>query len=411
MAQDIVQGLFGIDPDLLRQNRLNQLENSAFRMAQLDPFQRATMGMYQAGGMLGGAAAQGLGMVHPAEEQARMAEQAISGIDPNNPDSILERAQQIQDPRLKLRLAQYAQGLRAQQQQLQSEAEKVALGERKQDFQEQQIFDLRKMEAEARIRQNDERIKDARTTAEERIALMRESNQIKMALGQMANALSQQKAASKAEEPKKLSFTDARSIDRSFKAAESANPALQLLDSADQLYGKYESNRAEPILGGAARIGAALGMNKERAADYEMASQIAKDLGVIKLGLIGGSDTERELQVAIDTSPSPDKTVEANRRIIANQRRAIQVLQAEPDFKTEWVNKHGSLTAIDKATGETFGKAWRKYQKENFKTVDTGKKADDKAVPAGVPTGSKLVGKTPDGKPVYQSPDGKKWVQ
>lgn len=32
------------------------------------------------------------------------------------------------------------------------------------------------------------------------------------------------------------------------------------------------------------------------------------------------------------------------------------------------------------------------------------------ALPAGIPAGSKLIGKTPDGKSVYQSPDGKKWV-
>lgn len=31
--------------------------------------------------------------------------------------------------------------------------------------------------------------------------------------------------------------------------------------------------------------------------------------------------------------------------------------------------------------------------------------------PAGIPAGSKVIGKTPDGKDVYQSPDGKKWVE
>jgi len=31
-------------------------------------------------------------------------------------------------------------------------------------------------------------------------------------------------------------------------------------------------------------------------------------------------------------------------------------------------------------------------------------------VPAGIPAGSNIIGKSPDGKDVYQSPDGKKWV-
>jgi hypothetical protein len=288
----------------------------------------------------------------------------------SSPESIMQRAQQVTDPRLKMQLQMLAQQKMAERQKMQAEAAKNALAERKQDFTEKEAFDLKKMEAEARIRQNDQRIADARTTAQERMELQRENNQIKMLLGTMANSIAQQKVSAKANEPMKLSATDARSIDRSMKSSESANSALQLLDSAEQLYGKYESSRTEPIMGGLARVGAAFGGNKERAADYETAQQIAKDLGVIKLGLIGGSDTERELQVAIDTSPSPDKTVETNKRIIANQRRAIEVLQAEPDFKTEWVNKHGSLTAIDKASGDTYGKAWRKYQKEAFKPID-----------------------------------------
>lgn len=168
-----------------------------------------------------------------------------------------------------------------------------------------------------------------------------------------------------------ISNVDARSIDKSIATSSGANSALQLLDEADALYGKYSSGRAEPILGPVGRIGAAVGIGDEsKVTDYETAGRIAKDLGVIKLGLIGGSDTERELQVAIDTSPSPDKLPATNKIIIANQRRAIEILQAEPDFKTEWVNKYGSLSRLGD-NGEPYGKAWRKYQKDNFKPVMT----------------------------------------
>lgn len=170
-----------------------------------------------------------------------------------------------------------------------------------------------------------------------------------------------------AQPKSKISTSDARSIDRSAKMSESSNSALGLLNQADLLYGKYNSSRAEPILGKASRLAAAVGIgDPKRASDYEIGEQISKDLGVIKLGLIGGSDTERELQVAIDTSPSPDKTVETNKKIIENSRRAIEILQAEPDFKSEWVEKNGSLLAKDIETGERYGSAWRKYQRENF---------------------------------------------
>src|SRR3990167_2822001 len=169
---------------------------------------------------------------------------------------------------------------------------------------------------------------------------------------------------------RRISTIDAKSIDRSLEKASGANAGIQLLDQADALYEKYDTDVAEPILGGMSRAAAAIGLgDKTRAADYETAGSIAKDLGIIKLGLIGGSDTERELITAIDTSPSPDKLPATNRAIIANQRRAIEILQSEPDFKTEWVNKHGSLSSVDKETGETYGKAWRKFQKDNFRPV------------------------------------------
>jgi hypothetical protein len=43
---------------------------------------------------------------------------------------------------------------------------------------------LKKREAEARIQQNQQRIDDARTSAADRAALLRENNQIKLLLGQ-----------------------------------------------------------------------------------------------------------------------------------------------------------------------------------------------------------------------------------
>jgi hypothetical protein len=165
---------------------------------------------------------------------------------------------------------------------------------------------------------------------------------------------------------KGISNIDARSIDRSAKASEAANAALQFLDQADSLYSKYESDLTQPIMGPVSRVASAVLPGSTKAAeDYEHGMQIAKDLGVIKLGLIGGSDTERELQVAIDTSPSPDKTVGTNKKIIANQRKAIEILQEEPDFKTDWVSKYGSLSSLD-TNGKGYGTAWRKYQREKF---------------------------------------------
>jgi hypothetical protein len=151
-------------------------------------------------------------------------------------------------------------------------------------------------------------------------------------------------------------------------SSSSANAALLLLDQADALYQNYTSGKDEPISGHLSRWGSLTGNKnaEQHAKNFEIGGQIAKDLGVIKLGLIGGSDTERELQVAIDTAPSPDKRPSTNKEIIKNQRKAISIIQSEPDFKTQWVEKNGSLSKTDIDTKEPYGKAWRRYQKEMF---------------------------------------------
>jgi hypothetical protein len=41
-----------------------------------------------------------------------------------------------------------------------------------------------------------------------------------------------------------------------------------------------------------------------------------------------------------------------------------QILQQKPIFTEEWLNKTGSLSAPDPATGETFSRAWMKTQKQ-----------------------------------------------
>jgi hypothetical protein len=109
MATDIVTGMFGPSPYEIQQQRQAALENAALQYAKLDPMQRATIGLYKAGGMLGGAVGGALGMEDPAVAQAKAREAAMSGIDYNDPKSILERAAQTNDPRIKLRLQMLAQ--------------------------------------------------------------------------------------------------------------------------------------------------------------------------------------------------------------------------------------------------------------------------------------------------------------
>lgn len=61
MAENIVNSLFGVDPAALEQQRRVMDANQAYRFAQLDPLQQATMSIYQGGAGLGRAATQLLG--------------------------------------------------------------------------------------------------------------------------------------------------------------------------------------------------------------------------------------------------------------------------------------------------------------------------------------------------------------
>ena len=111
----IVEGLFGMSPAMADQQLMTNLDAQAYQHAQLDPLQRAAMGMYKAGGMLAGGIATAFGLENPQVAEAKMREQAMAGLDPSNPQSILERAAQIQNPRLKFGLVDLANNVEERQ--------------------------------------------------------------------------------------------------------------------------------------------------------------------------------------------------------------------------------------------------------------------------------------------------------
>jgi hypothetical protein len=110
---EIVNSLFGVDPTALQQQRSVMDSNQAYRFAQLDPMQRATMALYQSGAGLGRAATQLLG----GDEQLNRATQIrelASKVDFSDPDSIDQFAQQVSsiNPQVAAEAAQRAANLR-----------------------------------------------------------------------------------------------------------------------------------------------------------------------------------------------------------------------------------------------------------------------------------------------------------
>ena len=109
MAQDIVSGLFGLSPNEVAQQQWMNTNQAADRFAQMDPFQRSAQMMFKGGSGLAQAGAGMLGIQNPAIAEAEARQAALSGLDMSSPESIMQRAQQVTDPRLKMQLQMLAQ--------------------------------------------------------------------------------------------------------------------------------------------------------------------------------------------------------------------------------------------------------------------------------------------------------------
>lgn len=96
MADNIVSGLFGIDPAQIQQQRMAQDLKEGYMLANLSPMERATAGIY-AGSKQFGRAAQGLlGMEDPQLQEAAMAKKISENFDVNSVAGLRGLAAELQ---------------------------------------------------------------------------------------------------------------------------------------------------------------------------------------------------------------------------------------------------------------------------------------------------------------------------
>jgi hypothetical protein len=111
MADDIVGGLFGINPEMYQQQQQQQVFNRAVALQNLDPFQRASVGLQQAGYNLAGALGGALGGVDPQLQRISALNAISKQIDQSSPESMLNGAKLLADAGFQQEafgLAQYA---------------------------------------------------------------------------------------------------------------------------------------------------------------------------------------------------------------------------------------------------------------------------------------------------------------
>lgn len=92
---EVMNSLFGITPESLMADRESKLQAQAMRYAEMDPFQRATAGIYAGANKLGGAIGGMLGAQDPEMQKAAALQNIMKQADTSTPEGLSTLAQTL----------------------------------------------------------------------------------------------------------------------------------------------------------------------------------------------------------------------------------------------------------------------------------------------------------------------------
>ena len=148
MADNIVDSLFGPQPWQVQQQQNAGLQQFAAQQANRDPLQMAKYGLTMGGGMLAGAGMEAAGYANPATVQAQQRQAVMqTGGDMSTAAGLKAKAAEFAaagDQQTAMKLVLLARKQEQEEAKMLAESKKQALGERRQDFQETEAFDLKK---------------------------------------------------------------------------------------------------------------------------------------------------------------------------------------------------------------------------------------------------------------------------
>jgi len=164
---------------------------------------------------------------------------------------------------------------------------------------------------------------------------------------------------------KNLNKEDAADVSAAREQSDKAVQLQRKLKTMEHMMDNgFDTGLLAPVRAFGSKVGAATGLTDgANASEYETFKAISLELGAETLQLFGGSDTEKELEVALRTNPLPTNQEDANRNIINRKVKASSILQQKPVFQEEWLTANGSLTARD-VNGRSFSDAWLGRQQE-----------------------------------------------
>lgn len=213
MAENIVAGLFGLDPNDIRENRMQQGEVAAQNFAQLDPFQRANYMMFKGGQGLGHAGAGMFGLVDPRIESENNKNAIASQIDWSNPEAIMQGAalyNQAGMPREAAIAVQYAQKINAENSKMALESAQAHKAMVAADEEPKMRHEIAKGNLDARIAQiENQRIAAEQASQDRQLSIQQRADAVQVANKLKAQQIEMQKQIAEMNNQTKESIANA----------------------------------------------------------------------------------------------------------------------------------------------------------------------------------------------------------
>lgn len=322
MAENIVAGLFGLDPYQIQQQRQAQIDAQARNYAEMSPIQKIESGWYKTGAELGKIGAGMLGMVDPLEEQARRTQaiMAQGGADLSTPEGVFAKAKVFADAgdqKTALQLTLLGR-------QMQAEASKQALEAAKAQHEIVSATELPKMRHEEQLL----RLQNAAEQAKQRSIDMNLSIQQRADAAREANAtrlqIAQLMASMKDQQKKTLSATAQKEIFEADEAAMGSKAGAKALQEALDI-----NDKAMGYVGAGtvATVGSLLPdiiRPKKFDVTLELDNIVQQSVLPQLKSIFGANPTEGERKILLDVAGSSSKPANVRKGIFERAKLAAE---------------------------------------------------------------------------------------
>ena len=152
------------------------------------------------------------------------------------------------------------------------------------------------------------------------------------------------------------------------EAAKRLGVIQELGSKADKLVTQYQIlsrlslGPTGPFYSAARELAGKMLPNSNTLSQFQVLDSITIDMATVRLGLVGGSDTEREFLMQAKVVPNKEDTPDARRFKITYGTRWHQREQEQRDEADKWMSKYGSLTATNER-GNNYATEWNYYMR------------------------------------------------